>query len=150
MAWLTRFVVMVSFLALGILVSLDAFGSNLGGQTEGSARVGGYLAVVLKLAHLLSFVTSWGAALWVTFIGGIIMFKSKFQFAFYPENNSFQSKSTPQFPTETALGDGGSTIIAVAFKSTPYNVKSSEEFRPFTRNSNGFEAPRVHAPSNLL
>ncbi|KAJ0798392.1 hypothetical protein HanLR1_Chr00c3140g0868341 [Helianthus annuus] len=64
MAWLTRFLTAISFLAIGVIFSPETFGSN-------SAKI----TTFVKLAHLLCFSTAWGAALWVTFIGGIIMFK---------------------------------------------------------------------------
>ncbi|OWM80071.1 hypothetical protein CDL15_Pgr010049 [Punica granatum] len=70
MGWLGRFVVAVAFLAVGVIFSPETFGS------EGSGGRPGKLETGLKLAHLLCFATAWGAALWVTFIGGIIMFKT--------------------------------------------------------------------------
>eukprot|EP01018_Ginkgo_biloba_P027430 Gb_23856 [translate_table: standard] len=121
MAWLTRFVVMVSFLALGILVSPDAFGSKLGGQIEGSARVRGYLAVVLKLAHLLSFATSWGAALWVTFIGGIIMFKNLPRHQF----GNLQGKMFPAYFAMVAVC--GAICVAAFSLIHPWSSASSVE-----------------------
>eukprot|EP01018_Ginkgo_biloba_P027425 Gb_39605 [translate_table: standard] len=121
MAWITRFVVMVSFLALGMLVSPDTFGSKLGGQTEGSARVGGYLAVVLKLAHLLSFATSWGAALWVTFIGGIIMFKNLPRHQF----GNLQGKLFPAYFSMVAVC-GAICVAAFSFMH-PWSSASSVE-----------------------
>ena len=64
MGWLTRFLAAVAFLAIGVIFSPETFGSKSPA-----------LSTYLKLAHLLSFATAFGAALWVTFIGGIIMFK---------------------------------------------------------------------------
>jgi len=55
------------FLGHWVIFSPEIFASNGGGTLN--------LSTYLKLAHLLSFSTAWGAALWVTFIGGIIMFK---------------------------------------------------------------------------
>lgn len=69
MGWLTRFLAAVAFLAAGVIFSPETFGSLSTG--EYSAK----LLIFMKLAHLLSFATAWGAALWATFIGGIIMFK---------------------------------------------------------------------------
>lgn len=70
MAWITRFLTAVSFLVVGIVFVPDAFGS----RSDGFALT----VSLIKLGHLLSFATAWGAALWVTFIGGIIMFKYSF------------------------------------------------------------------------
>ena len=69
MAWLTRFLTAVVFLAIGVVFSPETFGSN--SKTFNAPK----LSMYLKLAHLLSYSTAWGASLWVTFIGGIIMFK---------------------------------------------------------------------------
>ncbi|KAL6500267.1 hypothetical protein OROHE_025633 [Orobanche hederae] len=69
MAWMTRFITAVAFLTIGVIFSPETFGSRSDGQNS-PVLVSG-----LKLAHLLCFSTAWGAALWVTFIGGIIMFK---------------------------------------------------------------------------
>ncbi|KAJ7298860.1 hypothetical protein O6H91_18G075800 [Diphasiastrum complanatum] len=78
--WITRFVVVLAFLALGLVVSPAPLtskwkhASGLSGATTWSDGLGGRV-VALKLAYLLSFATAWGASLWVTFIGGIIMFR---------------------------------------------------------------------------
>lgn len=64
MAWMTRFLGAVTFLAIGVLFSPETFESK-------SSKI----TTFVKLTHLLCFSTAWGAALWVTFIGGIIMFK---------------------------------------------------------------------------
>ncbi|KAL3652916.1 hypothetical protein CASFOL_002597 [Castilleja foliolosa] len=72
MAWVTRFLTAVAFLAIGVIFSPETFGSKSDGQNSPVLITG------LKLAHLLCFSTAWGAALWVTFIGGIIMFNNKF------------------------------------------------------------------------
>jgi len=69
MGWYTSFLVVVASLAVGVIFSPETFGSLTNG--ENSAKI----SIFLKLAHLLSFATAWGAALWATFIGGIIMFK---------------------------------------------------------------------------
>ena len=66
MGWATRFLAAVCFFTAGVLFVPDA----LLGSPSGAGAV-----TAAKLAHLLSFATSWGAALWATFIGGIIMFK---------------------------------------------------------------------------
>ncbi|CAA7398371.1 unnamed protein product [Spirodela intermedia] len=68
MAWITRFLTAISFLVVGIVFVPDVFGS----RSDGFALT----VSLVKLGHLLSFATAWGAALWVTFIGGIIMFKN--------------------------------------------------------------------------
>lgn len=70
MGWATRFLVAVCFFAAGVVFAPDV----LLGARSGSGSGGG-AAAAAKVAHLLCFATSWGAALWATFIGGIIMFK---------------------------------------------------------------------------
>ncbi|THU62654.1 hypothetical protein C4D60_Mb01t07360 [Musa balbisiana] len=68
MAWSTRFLTAVAFLAVGVIFAPDVLGSG----PESPAVV----VTAAKLCHLLAFATAWGTALWVTFIGGIIMFKN--------------------------------------------------------------------------
>ncbi|ESQ43819.1 hypothetical protein EUTSA_v10006236mg [Eutrema salsugineum] len=89
MGWLTRFLAAVAFLAAGIIFSPETFGSLSKG--ENSAK----LLIFLKLSHLLSFATAWGAALWATFIGGIIMFKNLPRHQF----GNLQSKMFPAYFT---------------------------------------------------
>ncbi|RXH71029.1 hypothetical protein DVH24_015651 [Malus domestica] len=62
--------VAVAFLAIGVIFSPKTFGSKSDGLKSPT------LSTYLKLAHLLCFSTTFGAALWATFIGGIIMFKN--------------------------------------------------------------------------
>jgi hypothetical protein len=66
MGWAARFLTAVSFLAAGVLFAPDAL--PLGGSGSGAAAAA-------RLVHVLAFATAWGAGLWVTFIGGIVMFK---------------------------------------------------------------------------
>ncbi|KAG6436037.1 hypothetical protein SASPL_100918 [Salvia splendens] len=87
MAWLTRFLTVVAFLAIGVVFSPETFGSKSDGQHSQ------LLLSSLKLAHLLCFSTAWGAALWVTFIGGIIMFKNLPRHQF----GNLQSKMFPAY-----------------------------------------------------
>jgi hypothetical protein len=68
MGWAARFLTAVSFLAAGVIFAPDAL--RLGGSSGGG---GG--APAARLVHLLAFATAWGAGLWVTFVGGIVMFK---------------------------------------------------------------------------
>ncbi|XWS46571.1 hypothetical protein CRYUN_Cryun14cG0079300 [Craigia yunnanensis] len=70
MAWITRFLMAVAFLAVRIIFSPETFRSKSNGPNSSN------LSTFIKLAHLLSFSTARGIALWVTFIGGIIMFKN--------------------------------------------------------------------------
>jgi len=88
MGWLTRFLAAVAFLAIGVIFSPETFGSK-------SAALSTYL----KLAHLLSFSTAFGAALWVTFIGGIIMFKNLPRHQF----GNLQSKMFPAYFTMVGI-----------------------------------------------
>uniref|UniRef100_A0A8R7UCQ1 TMEM205-like domain-containing protein n=1 Tax=Triticum urartu TaxID=4572 RepID=A0A8R7UCQ1_TRIUA len=69
MAWATRFLSAVCFFAAGVLFAPDV----LVGDRSGS---GATAVTAAKVSHLLCFATCWGAALWATFIGGIIMFKN--------------------------------------------------------------------------
>ncbi|GLJ09054.1 hypothetical protein SUGI_0100930 [Cryptomeria japonica] len=121
MAWLTRFVVMVVFLALGIVVSPETFGSKSAGQAGPSAAVGGYFAVALKLAHLLSFATAWGSALWVTFIGGIIMFRTLPRHQF----GNLQGKMFPAYFSMVAVC--GAICLAAFSLMHPWASASSVE-----------------------
>lgn len=66
---MTRFLTAVAFLAIGVIFSPETFGSISDGQKSQ------LFVNLLKLSHLLCYSTAFGAALWVTFIGGIIMFK---------------------------------------------------------------------------
>ncbi|KAA8549099.1 hypothetical protein F0562_000783 [Nyssa sinensis] len=87
MGWMTRFLAAVTFFAIGVIFSPETFGSKSDGQHQPK------LSGILKLAHLLSFSTAWGAALWVTFIGGIIMFKNLPRHQF----GTLQSKMFPAY-----------------------------------------------------
>ncbi|KAL0371517.1 UNVERIFIED_CONTAM: Transmembrane protein [Sesamum angustifolium] len=87
MAWMTRFFTAVAFLAVGVIFSPETFGSKSDGNNSP------LLITLLKLAHLLCFSTAWGAALWVTFIGGIIMFKNLPRHQF----GNLQSKMFPAY-----------------------------------------------------
>ncbi|EXB59332.1 hypothetical protein L484_001912 [Morus notabilis] len=87
MGWLTRFLTAVVFLAVGVIFSPETFGSKSDGLNSPK------LSTYLKLAHLLSFSTAWGAALWVTFIGGIILFKNLPRHQF----GNLQSKMFPAY-----------------------------------------------------
>ncbi|KAL3348237.1 hypothetical protein AABB24_021746 [Solanum stoloniferum] len=87
MGWMTRFLSAVVFLAIGVLFAPETFGSKSDGQHPPK------LATFLKLAHLLCFSTAFGAALWVTFIGGIIMFKNLPRHQF----GNLQSKMFPAY-----------------------------------------------------
>ncbi|CAL5016053.1 unnamed protein product [Urochloa decumbens] len=69
MGWAARFLTAVSFLAAGILFAPDT--PRISGSGYGAAAA----ASAARQVHLLAFATAWGAGLWVTFIGGIVMFK---------------------------------------------------------------------------
>ncbi|CAL0300222.1 unnamed protein product [Lupinus luteus] len=97
MGWVTRFLTAVAFLTVGVIFSPETFRSN-----SDTANV----STFLKLAHLLSFSTAFGAALWVTFIGGIIMFKNLPRHQF----GNLQSKLFPAYFTLV----GVSCAISVA------------------------------------
>ncbi|KAM7276240.1 hypothetical protein ACFE04_018106 [Oxalis oulophora] len=91
MGWLTRFVTAVGFLAVGVIFSPETFGSKSDGQDHLTSQ----LTTLLTLTHLLCFSTAWGVALWVTFIGGIIMFKNLPRHQF----GNLQSKMFPAYFT---------------------------------------------------
>ncbi|XP_020102263.1 transmembrane protein 205 [Ananas comosus] len=85
MGWATRFLTAVAFLAVGVVFAPDVLGS---GPDSPAIAVS-----AAKLAHLLCFATAWGAALWVTFIGGIVMFKNLPRHQF----GNLQSKMFPAY-----------------------------------------------------
>ncbi|KAL8544916.1 hypothetical protein ACS0TY_005215 [Phlomoides rotata] len=87
MGWMTRFLTAVAFLAVGVIFSPETFGSIADGQKSQ------LFVTLLKLSHLLCFSTAFGAALWVTFIGGIIMFKNLPRHQF----GNLQSKMFPAY-----------------------------------------------------
>ena len=66
MGWAARFLTAAAFLAAGLLFAPDALRLGGGGNAAAAAA---------RLVHLLAFATAWGAGLWVTFVGGIVMFK---------------------------------------------------------------------------
>ncbi|XP_076900423.1 uncharacterized protein LOC143554589 [Bidens hawaiensis] len=88
MGWMTRFLTAIAFLSIGVIFSPDTFGPK-------SAKTTAFV----KLAHILSFSTAWGAALWVTFIGGIIMFKNLPRHQF----GNLQSKMFPAYFTMVGI-----------------------------------------------
>ncbi|XP_009402510.2 uncharacterized protein LOC135674717 [Musa acuminata AAA Group] len=91
MSWSTRFLTAVAFLAVGVVFAPDVLGS-------GRESPAGAITAV-KLCHLLAFATAWGAALWVTFIGGIIMFKNLPRHQF----GNLQSKMFPAYFTVVSV-----------------------------------------------
>ncbi|KAF8394642.1 hypothetical protein HHK36_020858 [Tetracentron sinense] len=115
MAWITRFLAAVAFLALGIIFSPETFGSKSNGSYSSK------LSISLKLAHLLSFSTAWGTALWVTFIGGIIMFK-------YLPRHQFGNLQSKMFPAYFSLVSVCSAISVASFSYLhPWKSSSSAE-----------------------
>ncbi|XP_058188383.1 uncharacterized protein LOC131305350 [Rhododendron vialii] len=89
MGWMSRFIAAVAFLAIGVIFSPEKFGSISSSDGLQPPKLSTYL----KLAHLLCFSTAFGAALWVTFIGGIIMFKNLPRHQF----GNLQSKMFPAY-----------------------------------------------------
>uniref|UniRef100_A0A0D9XV90 TMEM205-like domain-containing protein n=1 Tax=Leersia perrieri TaxID=77586 RepID=A0A0D9XV90_9ORYZ len=102
MGWAARFLTAVSFLAAGVLFAPDAL---LGGGASGCSGAG---VAAARLAHILCFATAWGAALWVTFIGGIVMFK-------YLPRHQFGSLQGKMFPAYFMLISACSAISVAAF-----------------------------------
>ncbi|KAK8968320.1 hypothetical protein KSP40_PGU008275 [Platanthera guangdongensis] len=116
MAWSTRFLVAVAFLAAGVVFAPDFFGS-----TADSPAIAVSLA---KLAHLLCFATSFGASLWVTFIGGIIMFKVLPRHHF----GNLQSKMFPVFFTLISVC-AMSSVAAFAYLHPWKSASSLERYQ---------------------
>ncbi|KAK8521867.1 hypothetical protein V6N13_021945 [Hibiscus sabdariffa] len=102
MAWITRFSTAVAFLAVGVLFSPETFGS----KSEGS--ISPILSISIKLAHLLCFATAWGVSLWVTFIGGIVMFK-------HLPRHQFGNLQSKMFPAYFSLVGVCCAVAAAAF-----------------------------------
>ncbi|CAL4898738.1 unnamed protein product [Urochloa decumbens] len=112
MGWATRFLAAVCFFAAGVLFVPEA----ILGSPSGAGAV-----TAAKLAHLLSFATSWGAALWATFIGGIIMFKNLPRHMF----GNLQSK---MFPAYFTLISSCAAISVAAFAYLhPWKTASTVE-----------------------
>ncbi|KAK6937304.1 protein of unknown function DUF4149 [Dillenia turbinata] len=112
MGWMSRFLAAVTFLAIGIIFSPETFGSK-SGQPK--------LTTFLTLAHLLCFSTAWGAALWVTFIGGIIMFKNL-------PRHQFGNLQSKMFPAYFSILCTCCAISVVAFAYLhPWKSASSTE-----------------------
>uniref|UniRef100_A0A7N0T9K2 TMEM205-like domain-containing protein n=1 Tax=Kalanchoe fedtschenkoi TaxID=63787 RepID=A0A7N0T9K2_KALFE len=115
MGWFSRFFTAVTFLAIGILFSPETFGS----KSDGLRSPG--LSTYIKLAHLLSFATAWGSALWVTFIGGIIMFNNLPRHQF----GNLQSKMFPAY--FTLVGVCCAISVAAFAYLHPYKTASAVE-----------------------
>ncbi|CAD6255800.1 unnamed protein product [Miscanthus lutarioriparius] len=94
MGWAARFLTAVSFLAAGVLFAPDALGAGA--------------AAAARLVHVLAFATAWGAGLWVTFVGGIVMFK-------YLPRHQFGSLQGKMFPAYFMLISVCSAISVAAF-----------------------------------
>ncbi|KAL4038902.1 hypothetical protein IC575_002539 [Cucumis melo] len=118
MAWLTRFLTAVVFLAMGVVFSPETFGSN--SKTFNAPK----LSMYLKLAHLLSYSTAWGASLWVTFIGGIIMFKNLPRHQF----GNLQSKMFPAYFSMVGICCATS-VAAFAYLHPWKSAETSERYQ---------------------
>ncbi|CAL9112454.1 unnamed protein product [Musa acuminata var. zebrina] len=113
MAWSTRFLTAVAFLAVGVVFAPDVLGS---GPESPAAAVS-----AAKLCHLLAFATAWGAALWVTFIGGIIMFK-------YLPRHQFGNLQRKMFPAYFMVVSVCAAVSVAAFAYLhPWRSASSIE-----------------------
>uniref|UniRef100_A0A7N0ZW43 TMEM205-like domain-containing protein n=1 Tax=Kalanchoe fedtschenkoi TaxID=63787 RepID=A0A7N0ZW43_KALFE len=115
MGWFSRFFAAVTFLAVGVVFSPETFGSKSDGLRWPA------ILTFVKLAHLLSFATAWGSALWVTFIGGIIMFKHLPRHQF----GNLQSKMFPAY--FTLVGVCCAISVAAFAYSHPYKTASAVE-----------------------
>ncbi|KAG6525702.1 transmembrane protein 205-like isoform X1 [Zingiber officinale] len=100
MAWSSRFLMGMAFFALGFVFAPDVFGS--GPESPAIA------VTAARILHLLAFATDWGAALWVTFIGGIIMFKNL-------PRHQFGNLQSKMFPAYFTLVSVCSVVSVVAF-----------------------------------
>ncbi|XP_062183525.1 uncharacterized protein LOC133887553 isoform X1 [Phragmites australis] len=112
MGWATRFLAAGCFFTAGVLFVLDALlGSPSCADTVTTA----------KLAHLLSFATSWGAALWASFIGGIIMLKNL-------PRHQFGNLQSKMFPAYFTLISACAAISVAAFAYPhPWKTTSAVE-----------------------
>ncbi|KAJ6729388.1 hypothetical protein OIU85_020317 [Salix viminalis] len=125
MGWLSRFLAAVAFFAAGVLFSPETLGSN-------SVT---HLSAYLKLAHLLCFSTAFGAALWVTFIGGIIMFKNL-------PRHQFGNLQSKMFPAYFSLVGICCAISVAAFVSpiifvfTPMTIEVMKQRHKVEREEN--------------
>ena len=100
----------VVFLAIGVIFSPETFGSK-------STAISTYL----KLAHLLGFSVAFGAALWVTFIGGIIMFKNL-------PRHQFGNLQSKMFPAYFSLVGVSIAVSAASFGYLhPWKTSSTSE-----------------------
>nr|GME09858.1 transmembrane protein 205 [Ipomoea batatas] len=115
MGWMTRFSTALAFFAIGVVFSPETFGSKSDGQYPLKT------VTFLKLAHLLCFSTAWGAALWVTFIGGIIMFKNLPRHQF----GNLQSKMFPAY--FTLVGVCCAVSVAAFGYMHPWKTATSAE-----------------------
>lgn len=96
MGWGTRFLAAAAFLAVGVVFAPEASAASTSS------------ASVAKLAHLLCFAASFGAGLWVTFIGGIIMFK-------HLPRHQFGNLQARMFPAYFALVSVCAAVSVAAF-----------------------------------
>ncbi len=77
-------VVMLSLVAVGlVLYPFQQQREDV--KVSGKPSYSGVGVVLISLLHLLSFATSFGSSLWVSFIGGIIMFKWVY-YLFFPSS----------------------------------------------------------------
>ncbi|KAI4987483.1 hypothetical protein ZWY2020_020283 [Hordeum vulgare] len=114
MAWATRFLSAVCFFAAGVLFAPDV----LVGARSGS---GATAVTAAKVSHLLCFATCWGAALWATFIGGIIMFKNL-------PRHQFGNLQGKMFPAYFTLISACAAVSVAAFAYLhPWKVASAVE-----------------------
>ncbi|KAL2556604.1 Late embryogenesis abundant protein (LEA) family protein [Forsythia ovata] len=133
MGWMSRFLAAVTFLAIGVILSPETFGSKSEDQHPPK------ISTLLKLAHLLCFSTAWGAALWVTFIGGIIMFKNLPRHQF----GNLQSKMFPAYFSMAAEKyQLGFLVAAFAFNLsnlvvfTPMTIKMMKQRHKIEKEAN--------------
>ncbi|EMS50621.1 hypothetical protein TRIUR3_30946 [Triticum urartu] len=116
MGWAARFLTAVSFLALGVLFASAASSCSSKKVCAVSVKF-----LSLALAHVLCFATAWGAALWVTFIGGLVMFK-------HLPRHQFGSLQGKMFPAYFMLISVCSAISVAAFAYlNPWKTASTVE-----------------------
>ncbi|PUZ45776.1 hypothetical protein GQ55_8G251700 [Panicum hallii var. hallii] len=117
MGWAARFLTAAAFLAAGLLFAPDALRLG-GGSGDGNAATA---AAAARLVHLLAFATAWGAGLWVTFVGGIVMFK-------YLPRHQFGNLQGKMFPAYFTLISVCSAISVAAFAYLhPWKTSSTIE-----------------------
>jgi small subunit ribosomal protein S2e len=116
MGWFTNLVVVMACVAGGlVLYPVQITDAGKGEQA------GVTLSGIVRLVHLLSFATAFGMSLWVSFIGGIIMFKNL-------PRHQFGNLQAKMFPAYFKLLMVCCSFCVSAMATThPWNVATRRE-----------------------